>query len=116
MTQEERKSKVDTFLAMNAKNLPMGRIEQLRENLMKVDDTRFQSIQFVEMKNPTTMLIISLFLGGLGIDRFMVGDIGLGVGKLLTAGGCGVWAIIDWFLIQDRTRECNAELINSLCL
>ena len=37
----------------------------------------------------------------------MLGDTGLGVVKLLTGGACGIWTIIDWFLIQGRTREQN---------
>ena len=49
-----------------------------------------------------TILLISLFLGGLGIDRFMLGQTGLGIAKLLTAGGCGVWALIDFILIIVR--------------
>ncbi|QJR44054.1 TM2 domain-containing protein [Mycoplasma miroungirhinis] len=44
-------------------------------------------------------LLISFFLGGLGIDRFMKGQIGLGVLKLITAGGFGVWWLIDLILI-----------------
>lgn len=43
----------------------------------------------------TTTLILAIFLGGLGVDRFYTGSTGLGIGKLLTAGGCGVWSIID---------------------
>jgi hypothetical protein len=39
----------------------------------------------------------------------MIGDTGLGIGKLLTCGGFGIWAIVDWFLIMGRTREVNAE-------
>lgn len=46
-----------------------------------------------------TALLISFFLGGLGIDRFYLGYSGLGVIKLLTLGGCGVWALIDFILI-----------------
>jgi TM2 domain-containing membrane protein YozV len=58
-----------------------------------------------------TILLISIFLGSLGIDRFMLGDIGLGILKLLTLGGCGIWTVIDWFLIQNKTRETNFNAI-----
>ena len=46
-----------------------------------------------------TTVLISFFLGGLGVDRFYLGYTGLGVAKLLTLGGCGVWALIDFILI-----------------
>ncbi len=49
-----------------------------------------------------TMLLVSFFLGSLGIDRCMLGQTGLGIGKLLTFGGCGVWALIDFILIAMR--------------
>lgn len=50
-------------------------------------------------KDWLTALLISFFLGGLGIDRFYLGHTGLGVAKLLTLGGCGIWALIDFILI-----------------
>lgn len=60
-------------------------------------------------KDRTTALVLSLFLGFLGVDRFYLGDTGLGVGKLLTAGGCGIWSIVDWFLIMGRADAYNRQ-------
>lgn len=56
------------------------------------------------MKDPNTVLLVSIFLGVLGIDRFMIGDTGMGILKLLTCGCCGVLTIIDWFTISKKTK------------
>lgn len=50
-------------------------------------------------KNKLTAILLSVFVGGLGIDRFYLGYTGLGVVKLLTCGGFGIWALIDLVMI-----------------
>lgn len=56
----------------------------------------------VKRLNWTTTLIVSIFVGWLGVDRFMMGQTGLGILKLLTAGGFGLWWLVDIILIATK--------------
>ena len=106
--------KVDMFIMSNGKFFESHQMTMIRERLIALDDSKWAMLSTVQLKDPTTTLIISILAGSLGIDRFMLGDTGLGVGKLLTCGGLGIWTIIDWFQIQKSTREKNMEKIKSL--
>ena len=101
------KQKVDMFIMSNQKYFPSDKIVFLREKLYKMDEGAFAMVGAVELKDPTTMLIISHFLGSLGVDRFMIKETGAGVLKLLTGGCCGILTLIDWFSIQKKTKELN---------
>ena len=57
-------------------------------------------------------LVLSILVGQLGVDRFMMGQIGLGVLKLLTAGGCGIWWIIDVILIATKHDFPGVEWVD----
>jgi len=66
--------------------------------------------QFIaSAKSKSTALILSWLLGWLGADRFYLGDVGLGILKLLTFGGCGIWSLIDAILLTVGTWDKDAN-------
>ncbi len=105
--QKVDKQKVDLFIMTNQKYFPSEKVIYIKDKLKNCDAEKFDLTSTIEFKDPTTILLISLFLGGLGIDRFMLGDTGMGVLKLLTMGCCGILTIVDWFSVTKKTKEMN---------
>ena len=101
------RQKVDMFIMSNQKYFPSEKIVFLKEKLYGLDENKFSMVSMIELKDPTTLLLISLFLGSWGVDRFMMKETGMGVLKLLTGGCCGVLTIIDWFSVQNKVKEKN---------
>lgn len=106
--------KIDMYIMTNQKYFPAEKIMYLKDKLRTMDEEKFSLISTIELKDPTTLLLVSLFLGTLGIDRFMLGDTGMGVLKLLTAGVCGIMTIVDWFTITKKTKELNFNNVMAL--
>ena len=104
------KEQIDQLMAINSDKIAPEYIETIRERLANADESTANAA-FANLKGTTMMFLIAFFLGGYGVDRFMLGETGLGVAKLLTCGGCGIWAIIDLFTVGGRTRKYNAEKI-----
>lgn len=104
------RSQVNQLLAIHGNKLPFESIEMVKTKLLTMEYD-IASIRMAQFKDPMTSLILSILVGSLGADRFYLGDIGLGVGKLLTCGGAYIWWIIDIFLIQDATKKKNMELL-----
>ncbi len=101
--------KIDMFLMTYSKYFESYHLPAIRDQLIKLDDSKYMQLHAANLKDPTIMLIVSLIGGHFGIDRFLLGETGLGIAKLLTCGGLGVWTIVDWFLIMGRTREINVQ-------
>ena len=101
--------KVNLFIASKGDNFPSESIPLIRERLMNLSEDSELAVMAMDFTNPVLTIILSVFFGELGVDRFIIGDIGLGIGKLLTGGGCGVWWLIDLFLIMGATKKKNFE-------
>ena len=65
-----------------------------------------------EGKDWLTTLLLCFFLGAFGIHRFYTGHTGIGVVQLLTLGGCGIWALIDFIIIiMGNFKDSNVHLL-----
>ena len=105
--------KINLFIASHSKEFDMTQIPQVKSMLEKIPEEKETMIMGMDLKSPTTVLIVSLLVGSFGIDRFMLGDIGLGVLKLLTLGGLGIWTIVDWCTAISRAKRYNyLEFVN----
>lgn len=63
----------------------------------------------IEWRDSLALMIISWSLGYLGVDRFYRGEIGLGVLKLITGGGFGIWYLVDAIIATARFGKENRK-------
>lgn len=105
--------KVNHILMMLSSKIPAGSIPSVCTRLENTDISESEILALQsQMKDPLLSILLSIFIGTLGVDRFYIGDVGLGIGKLLTGGGCGIWWLIDIFLIVDATKQKNLEQLS----
>lgn len=117
-------NKIQLFMVSNQDKLPMEMIPLISNRLEAADDSRMPVLMSMDLKSPVVALVLSLVLGGLGIDRFYIGDntngaiklivglvvlpiisvVTLGIGSLLYLGYA-----VDYFLIMGATKKKNAE-------
>ncbi len=101
---------VSQLMAMHGNKLPFECYEAIRRKLLSMD-YNLACVCMNSFKDPTISVILSALVGAWGVDRFYIGDVGLGVGKLLSCGGVYIWWLVDIFLISDATKRKNFEII-----
>lgn len=71
------------------------------------------SQQNLSLKDKDVLILLAAFLGCFGIDRFYRSQVGFGILKLITFGGCGIWAIIDYiiYIIGDLPTDAESKII-----
>jgi TM2 domain-containing membrane protein YozV len=85
--------------------LGAAELSQMTKGLSDSQKMIFQSQYGSERKDRGTGLILAVF----GWDRLWLGDIGLGVLKYITAGGCGIWWLVDIFTAGSRCDSYNRQ-------
>ena len=101
------RNRVDTYILNNREFFAYEDIPLIRMHLEGVDESKWLLLSTIRLKDPQVALMLSIFGGPIGFDRFYIGDYVLGVLKTITCGGLLIWAIIDLFLIRTSTHNYN---------
>lgn len=99
-----RQELVQTFLIENGECFDAIHLQEIQKKLASLDDSKSGMILGLSLQKPTIILILAIVLGW---DRFFLDDIGLGVLKVITCYGCGIWWLIDIFSAKNRTYAYN---------
>ena len=108
---EQQQNFANSYIMIDASKFNENQIFTVKEKLENLSADQQMVVQTLSLKDPILAIIISFFVGCFGIDRFYVGNIGLGILKLITLGGLGIWALIDLFLIMKAARTANFNKI-----
>lgn len=82
------------------------RLPEIQKRLEAVDDSSSGVVLGLSLQKPTIILIIAILLGW---ERFFLDDIALGIVKIITCYGCGIWWLIDIFTAKKRTYAIYAR-------
>ncbi|MBQ8444316.1 MAG: TM2 domain-containing protein [Clostridia bacterium] len=109
------KDKVTALIAQYKEYIPSDKVLLFKSSLEKADDDAYETLVASNVKNPTTTLLLSIFFGGIGVDRFYIGDVGVGVCKLLFGWlTFGIWPFVDMFCSYKAKQKNFDELSSKL--
>lgn len=105
-------SRTDAFLLRNCDKFHGDQILAVRSAINSLPEERQVQAELVSLRSPQLVMVMAWFFGMFGVDRFMNGQIGLGILKIITLGGVGFWLLIDIFTAYKRTqiRNCKAVI------
>ena len=125
------KENVELIMQKIKHNLPKDTLFGFKKKLEDIPDKYVDEILYLSLKKSWLTLLFSILLGGLGVDRFYLGDIGLGIAKLifsvisrlvflvpvigfLFSISTAIWLITDIFLTLKKAKENNRYNLNAL--
>lgn len=100
------------LMAQWAEKIPPKKSIILQKELKNIDDSTALALAAIPLKDPILGLVLSIFFGGFGVDRFYKGDILLGILKLcLSWLTFGIWWLLDCFFVFGGIKEDNFQKI-----
>ena len=105
------KNRIEAFMLNNRHFFAIEDIPLIQVRMESADDSKWQYLSYIKLKDPQVALMLSIFGGPIGFDRFYIGDYLLGILKTITCGGLLIWAIIDLFLIRNSAQKYNKSIV-----
>ena len=105
--------KVDMFIGLNHENFNPQDLMVIKEKLLKMDDSKFFLIQGATFQKPSTIFLIAILFS---LERFWLEDTGLGILKIITCNGCGIWYLVDIFSAKHRAQKYNFKKFMELTM
>ncbi len=99
---------INTFLISNQRYLPSEKMLILKDKLRRLDDSQIDKVLSISFKDSIATFLYSIFFGAIGVDRFTINSIWIGLLKLLTVF-LFIPYFIDLFFIQEATKKYNYE-------
>lgn len=93
---------------MNHRDNELRTIAEAKQGLSEARRREFDAIYSQHRRDYGIATVWSVLFGLFGLDRFYLGQAGIGFAKLFTFGGFFIWAFIDLFLIRSVAADLNA--------
>jgi TM2 domain-containing membrane protein YozV len=97
-------NQINIWLSVNVEKFNSADLPAIKAVLEQMDNNQLMFLQNADFKKPSTIFLIAFFLGW---ERFFLNDVGLGIVKVITGYGCGIWWLIDIFSAKARARKYN---------
>ena len=104
---------IQSFILKNGEYFDPVLLPEIQRQLQEVSDEKAAYILGLSLQNPTLILVLAILLGW---ERFFLEDIALGIVKILTCYGLGIWWLIDIFTAVTRTRDYNFKKLSQAIL
>ena len=104
---------VQSFMIKYGECFDVMRAQEIQNKIAAIDDDKAAPLMSLELQKPTFILVIAILLGW---ERFFLDDIGMGILKVITCYGFGIWWLIDIFSAKKRTYDYNYKRFNEVFL
>ena len=118
--------KINLFITTKGDYFPSKSIPIIRQRLEALPNERESVISAIGFKSPKTALLLSMFLGWLGIDRVYTGYYFVGAMQFcmtllsfvfwISGTTIIIWWFLDIFFIMRDTKKKNLQKLDQILL